>query len=62
MFYETIAVGVMMLSMGLGFSQQLEDSPVSSLLKVVAVAAAIAAMTVPVILLWLGRRMAAKRS
>ncbi len=62
MFYETIAVGVMMLSMGLGFSQQLEDSPVSSLLKVVAVAAAIAAMTVPVILLWLARRMAAKRS
>jgi hypothetical protein len=56
---ETIAVGVLMLSMGLGFSQQLEDSPLSSLLKVVAVAAAIAAMTVPVVLLWLGRRIAA---
>lgn len=56
---ETIAVGVLMLSMGLGFSQQLEDSPLSSLLKVVAIAAAIAAMTVPVILLWLGRRIAA---
>jgi hypothetical protein len=59
MFCETIAVGVLMLSMGLGFSQQLEDSPLSSLLKVVAVAAAIAAMIVPVILLWLGRRIAA---
>lgn len=56
---ETIAVGVLMLSMGLGFSQQFEDSPLSSLFKVVAVAAAIAAMTVPVILLWLGRRIAA---
>jgi hypothetical protein len=55
---ETIAVGVLMLSLGLGFSPQLEDSPLSSLLKVVAVAAAIAAMTVPVILLWLGRRIA----
>jgi hypothetical protein len=61
MFCETIAVGVLMLSMGLGFSQQLEDSPLSSLLKVVAVAAAIAAMTVPAILLWLGRRIAARR-
>jgi hypothetical protein len=62
MFCETIAVGVLMLSMGLGFSRPLEDSPLSSLLKVVAVAAAIAAMTVPVISLWLGRRNAAKRS
>jgi len=61
-FCETIAVGVLMLSMGLGFSQQLEDSPLSSFLKVIAVAAAIAAMTVPVIFLWLGRRIAAKRS
>jgi hypothetical protein len=62
MSYETIAVGILMLSMGLGFSKQLEDSPLSSLLKVVAVAAAIAVMTGPVILLWLGRRIAAKRS
>jgi hypothetical protein len=62
MFCETIAVGVLMLSMGLGFSHQLEDSPLSSLLKVVAVAAAIAAMTVPAILLWRGRRIAGKRS
>jgi hypothetical protein len=58
---ERIAVGVLMLSMGLGFSQQLEDSPLSSLLKVVAVAAAIAAMTVAAIWLWLGQRIAAKR-
>src|SRR5438874_6890900 len=58
---ETTAVGVLMLSMGLAFSQQLEDSPLSSLLKVVAVAAAIAAMTVPVISLCLGRRIAARR-
>jgi hypothetical protein len=61
MLCETIAVGVLVLSMVFGFSQQFEDSPLSSLLKVVAVAAAIAAMTVPVIFLWLGRRMAAKR-
>jgi hypothetical protein len=59
---ETIAVGVLMLSMGLGFSQQLEDSPLSSLLKVVAVGAAVVAVIVAVILLWLGRRSAAGRS
>jgi hypothetical protein len=61
MLCETIAVGVLMLSMGLGFSQRLEDSPLSSLLKVVAIAAAIAAVTVGVIFLWLGRRIAARR-
>jgi hypothetical protein len=61
MLCETIAVGVLMVSMGLGFSQQLEDSPLSSLFKVVSLAAAIAAMTVAVIFLWLGRRIAARR-
>ena len=60
MSWEAFTVGILLLSMGAGLSQQLEESPLSSVLKVVAVAAGIAATTVPAIFLWRGRRVAAK--
>ena len=45
---EAIAVAVLMLAMGFGFSQQVAD-PASLVLKILAAAAAIAAIAVPVI-------------
>jgi hypothetical protein len=53
---ETITVGVLVLSMAFGLSQQLQDSPFSSVLKVVAIAAAIATMTIVAVFLWQWRR------
>ena len=46
---ETIAVGVLMLAMGFGFSPRIENDPLSLFLKVLAVTAAIAAIAVPII-------------
>jgi hypothetical protein len=46
---EVIAVGVLMLAMGFGFSHQIENNLLSLLLKILAIAAAVAAIAVPVI-------------
>jgi hypothetical protein len=57
---ETITVGILALSLVFGLSRQLEDSPLSSLLKVVAIAAGVAAVTTFVIFFWLARRLVTK--
>lgn len=58
--WETITVGILGLSLVFGLSRQLEDSPLSSLLKVVAIVAGLAAVTIFVIFFWLARRLVTK--